>query len=223
MRLLPEHRQELLADWQRLCERLGLAGRACTGVGESLVSAWSRWPRRYHDANHLLACIRHWREFAPRCEDPDAVALALWFHDAVYWPWSKQNERRSADWACRFIRHAGLPEERARELADKVDALIMATQHHSGPPAGDAAWVVDIDLAILGQPPEVYDLFEAGVRSEYRWVPAAAYADGRGRVLQSFLDRPHIYTTEPFRQRYEQAARANMERALTRLQAAPAG
>ncbi|WKB54197.1 HD domain-containing protein [Eleftheria terrae] len=220
MRLLPEQHQELLAEWQALCERLGLAGRASVGVGETLLAAWQRWPRRYHDASHLLACIRHWREAAAQCQDADAVALALWFHDAVYWPWSKHNERRSADWARRFIHHSGLPGPRAQELADRVEALVMATQHHNGALQGDARWVVDIDLAILGQPSEVYDQFEAGVRSEYRWVPAAAYAGGRSRVLRSFLDRPHIYATATFQQRYEQAARANIERALARLQPA---
>ncbi|WP_053014034.1 hypothetical protein [Caldimonas brevitalea] len=218
MRLRTEQQQELLGEWQALCERLGLAGRAGVGVGTALLQAWSRWPRRYHDTRHLLACIRHWREWAGHTEDPDAVALALWFHDAVYWPWARDNERRSADWARRFIVQAGLPASRAGELAERVDRLVMATLHHDGPLEGDARWVVDIDLAILGQAPAVYDGFEAGVRSEYRWVPARAYAHGRSKVLRGFLARPRIYATDVFHQRYEQAARANLERALAALQ-----
>lgn len=220
MRLSPDQHRELLDDWHRLCERLGLAGRAATGVGEALVQAWSRWPRRYHDATHLLACLRHAREVAALCEAPDAVALALWFHDAVYWPWSKTNERRSADWARRFVLGCGLPPGRAQELAARVERHVMATQHHAaGALQGDDRWVVDIDLAILGQPPEVYDAYEQGVRREYRWVPAATYAAARRRVLQGFLDRPRLYATDWFHARLDTPARDNLRRALAALDA----
>jgi predicted metal-dependent HD superfamily phosphohydrolase len=222
MRLSPAQHEELVAHWRALCAQLGLAGAAATGMGETLIHTWSRWPRRYHDATHLLACVRHAGEVAPHCDDPQAVALALWFHDAVYWPWARNNERRSADWARRFILGCGLPGERAGELARRVEQHIMATQHHDGALTGDDRWVVDIDLAILGQPPHVYDLFEEGVRHEYRWVPHSAYVAGRGKVLRSFLDRPRLYATDLFHDRYEATARANLQRALTALQGAGA-
>lgn len=222
MRLSSAQHEELLADWHDLCAQLGLAGTAATGLGATLVHTWSRWPRRYHDATHLLACLRHWHEIAPRCADPPAVALALWFHDAVYWPWAKNNERRSADWARRFILGCGLPPERADELARRVEQHIMATQHHHGDLTGDDRWVVDIDLAILGQPPHIYDLFEEGVRREYRWVPHAAYVAGRSKVLRGFLERPRLYATDWFHERHEAPARANLQRALTVLRGAAA-
>ena len=222
MRLSPAQHEELVSDWHALCVQLGLAGTAAAGLGVSLVHTWNRWPRRYHDATHLLACLRHWHEIAPRCDDPLAVALALWFHDAVYWPWAKNNERRSADWARRFILGSGLPPDRADELARRVEQHIMATQHHHGALAGDDRWVVDIDLAILGQPPHIYDGFEEGVRREYRWVPRAAYVAGRGKVLRGFLERPRLYATDWFHERYEATARANLQRALTALQGAAA-
>ena len=218
MPLTPEQHQELTADWHALCAQLGLDSAVATGFADALIHAWSRWPRRYHDATHLLACIRHWRSVAAQCDDPQAVGLALWFHDAVYWPWSKTNERRSADWARRFILGQGLPPDRARDLADRVDRYIMATQHHDGELHGDERWVVDIDLAILGQPPQVYDAFEQGVRREYRWVPQAAYVAGRSKVLRSFLERPRLYATDWFHHRLDAPARANLGRALASLQ-----
>ena len=64
---------------------------------------WSRWPRAYHDTAHLHACLQHLHavqhDLPGVLHNPAAMALALWFHDAVYWPWSAHNEERSADWA----------------------------------------------------------------------------------------------------------------------------
>ena len=36
-------------------------------------------------------------------------------------------------------------------------------------------------------------------------------------VLQAFLSRPHIYSTDHFRGRYEVSARANLARSIERL------
>ena len=48
-------------------------------------------------------------------------------------------------------------------------------------------------------------------------VPELMYRRGRSEILRGFLNRPSIYQTAWFRQRYENAARANLERALATL------
>lgn len=141
------------------------------------------------------------------------MALALWFHDAVYWPWSAHNEERSADWAARFLRAQTLPAA----LVDTVHQHILDTRHTPGPLTGDAQWVVDIDLAILGQDDKVYRLFERNVRREYFFVRWPRYVAGRSAVLQGFLDRPRIYGTDLFGQRFEVQARTNLTQALNAL------
>lgn len=70
--------------------------------------------------------------------------------------------------------------------------LILATRHDVSPPAGDAALLVDVDLAILGSPAERLDEYERQVRQEYN--------------------------TEHFRSRYEAAARANLTRSIHQLE-----
>ncbi|MBW8722769.1 MAG: hypothetical protein JF626_13170, partial [Polaromonas sp.] len=62
-----------------------------------------------------------------------------------------------------------------------------------------------------------YRQFERDVRSEYRWVRWPRYVKGRSAVLQSFLDRPRIYSTPWFFERYEARARSNLQAALTAL------
>ena len=82
----------------------------------------------------------------------------------------------------------------------------------------DARLVVDIDLSILGQAEQVYDVFERSVREEYKWVPWFLYRRKRIEILRSFLERESIYGTDRFRQRYESGARSNLDRAIRRLE-----
>jgi predicted metal-dependent HD superfamily phosphohydrolase len=96
----------------------------------------------------------------------------------------------------------------------EVEALILATRHTERPTTRDAALLVDADLAILGQPPDVFDVYDGQIRAEYSWVPESEYVAGREAVLRRFLDRDSIFTTEVFRARYETQARENLARAL---------
>ena len=104
-------------------------------------------------------------------------------------------------------------------MAQQVEQHILATRHQAIPGLGDAQGVVDIDLAILGQNEAVYQQFEKDVRSEYRWVRWSRYVKGRSAVLQSFMDRPRVYSTPYFFERYEAAARCNWQRAIAALTA----
>jgi len=150
---------------------------------------------------------------APLAQRPGEVELGLWFHDAVYRTWKKDNELRSAQWAKEFLTACGAPGE----VGARMHALVMATCHVSDELHGDAALIVDIDLSILGEPPEIYDAFERNVRKEYWWVPRRRFAAARSSVLRSFLSRPTIYHWPLLRERYEAPARANLERALAAL------
>ncbi|ABM31754.1 hypothetical protein QRO08_19060 [Paracidovorax citrulli] len=217
-------RRALLSRWDALGAALSRQGPAWTAEGRRLLRHWSFWPRAYHDTHHLQACLDHWdaarnpaghgpgAETATEAmDDPRTVALALWFHDAVYWPWSGRNEERSARWARRFLQGQGLPAD----TVSTVERHILATCHgHASAVTGDDRWVVDIDLAILGQPPAVYAAFERNVRREYRFVRWPRYRAGRCAILRSFLERPALYDTEWFRSRYEAQARANLAHAL---------
>ncbi|HEX5888694.1 MAG TPA: hypothetical protein VFY61_08325 [Pyrinomonadaceae bacterium] len=55
------------------------------------------------------------------------------------------------------------------------------------------------------------------VREEYAWVPESLYRKARRQILQHFLDRERIYSTEYFQTEYETRARENINRSLSRL------
>ena len=81
----------------------------------------------------------------------------------------------------------------------------------------DAQLLVDIDLAILGSPPERFERYDQDVRKEYAWVPGFRFQDKRAQVLQGFLDRPRLYHGEAAADLLEGQARINLGAALSRL------
>ncbi|HEY4211335.1 MAG TPA: hypothetical protein VGM84_07625 [Steroidobacteraceae bacterium] len=200
--------------WNQVCSALALTD-ASTEY-DRLVKAWGRWNRHYHTLDHLNTCLVELDATRELATDPAEVEVALWFHDAVYRTYRRNNETRSAAWAAEFLeRHSA-----TADAANRVRNLVLATRHEPGPLAGDAALVVDIDLSILGQPPDVYHEFERNVRREYAWVPRGHYAKSRTAVLRSFLVRSSVYCWPRFRERYEAAARDNVRRAIAGLMTA---
>jgi predicted metal-dependent HD superfamily phosphohydrolase len=92
----------------------------------------------------------------------------------------------------------------------------MATRHEAVPQTRDERVLIDVDLWILGAPEKRFDEYERQVREEYGWVPGLIYRRKRRAILESFVARPTIYSTERFIERYEQQARANLARSLAR-------
>ena len=178
-----------------------------------LQQAWSERHRRYHDLVHLRECLALWTIWKSRCDRPEEVALALWFHDAVYGTSFKDNELQSASWAARSLGQAGV----ASEIAQRVFDLVMATCHDAEPEERDAQLLVDIDLSILGSSPARFEAYDRDIRLEYEAVPKAKYRDGRRRVLEGFVNRESIYRTDVARQLLEGQARINLRDALDRL------
>jgi predicted metal-dependent HD superfamily phosphohydrolase len=171
---------------------------------DALVARYSEPHRHYHTLQHLEECFAALDEIVHLGEHPADVELALWFHDAIYDPRRSDNEERSAEWA----RSVG---------GEQVAQLVMVTRHEAVPVSRNEKVLVDVDLWILGAPEKRFEEYELQVREEYAWVPRPIYRRKRREILEGFLARRAIYSTEPFIQRYEPRARANLARSLARL------
>ncbi|WP_309043847.1 HD domain-containing protein [Marinobacter sediminicola] len=181
---------------------------------DSLINAYSEKGRHYHTLEHVSACLRHLDNCSAKIEHPREVELALWFHDAIYKPLSSKNELESADWAASFLAESGA----SAEEIDRVHRLIIVTEHDVPTQSRDESILVDIDLSILGAAPERYEIFEQGVRKEYRLVPAFIYRKKRAAVLRGFIERPQIYTSGIFPEASERQARENLSNAVSKLE-----
>jgi predicted metal-dependent HD superfamily phosphohydrolase len=178
-----------------------------------LLAGYTEPQRAYHTLQHLAECFAAFDNSRGMAERPGEVAIALWFHDAIYDSHTSDNEARSAAWAEAVVLAAG----GGREVGSRVRDLILATRHLEAPGPGDQALLADIDLAILGADADRFDEYEAQIRREYAWVPESVYRAERARFLAGFLARPRIYTTSYFSEHLESRARANLRQLISRL------
>jgi predicted metal-dependent HD superfamily phosphohydrolase len=212
----PERLDPLRRGWAKLLERYGVAPADADPVFDVLVAAYTAPDRHYHNLDHVADVLRVVSRLTGLADDPSALQLAVWFHDAVYDPRAKDNEDRSADLAVTLLGPVGVP----RSDLERVGRLVRATAHLAGSePAGDreTAILLDADLAIFGASPERYQRYAAAIRREYAWVPEADYRAGRSRVLSHFLARPRIFRTDAMFAEGEAAARANLRAEVAAL------
>ena len=200
--------------WQELVSRVSGAQVVDDSLFDRLLTAYTEPHRAYHNQRHVSDCLRALDDAVADIVKLDEVELALWFHDVVYDTQATDNEAMSADWARDVLQ--GL--ECSTETVERVVANVTATAHQSEPAGPDQKLTVDIDLSILGRPPEDCDQFEAAIRREYDWVPSDVFNATRISILESFLDRDRIYSTEYFANRLERRARENLRRAIETLQ-----
>lgn len=180
---------------------------------DALHQLYSQPHRAYHNLAHVQDCLAQLDACGVVPVDADAVRLALWLHDVIYEIGATDNEEQSAAWAT-----AALTRGRASaNLIETVADLILATKHPSTPQTTDAALVVDIDLSILGRERTAFTIYERNIREEYKSVPLQRYRRGRAAILQSFLDRPSIFLTEAFRDKFEARARENLAWSIARM------
>jgi len=189
-----------------LAERWPLPDRV--PLRDDLLAAWDR--DGYHDLRHLEEVLDRLDVLASAGAgfDPTVVALAAWFHDAVY-DGADDDEERSALWA-----EDALPPA----YADEVARLVRMTVEHR-PAADDPAGAAlsDADLGILAAPRERYDAYVAGVRADFAHVDDEDFRAGRAAVLRDLVGRAHLFSTPQARELWEDAARANLERELAGL------
>lgn len=204
---------ELKQRFAGLLQRLGLES-SFEEVYALLVEGYSQPWRHYHALNHIRACLDRLDEVRDSLGDPDAVELALWFHDAVYQPTAADNELRSA---LLFDKVLGVSMPTPR--ADRIHAMIMATVHPSTPEDNDGRFLVDIDLSSFALPREEFLRDTVLLRKESARLTDAQFQHGMLTFFKKMLARPTIYLTDYFRAECEEQARTNLSDKVRELEA----
>ena len=192
-----------------------LAGDSPTSRTEwaAVVGAWSEPHRHYHGLAHLAAVLGLVGELSGAATDPDAVALAAWYHDIAYDPEREDNEQVSADRARAGLRGL-VPEDRVDEVARLV---LLTAGHDAGPGDVNGAVLCDADLAVLAGPPDAYAAYASAVREEYGHLSDEEFTAGRIAVLERLLALPQLYRLPAVADEWTPRARANLTAELTLL------
>lgn len=168
------------------------------------------------------------------------LELAWWCHDAIYEIGVPGNEDRSAaflrEMALRVIGDphplgawGGVGDDPDRDDFIVFAASLIRATTHAPLPAVEPGlvtsrdherrateWFLDIDLSILGQPADVFDAYERGIRLEYQTVAPELFVARRTEILAEILARG-VYYTDVFRWKYLAQAEVNLLRSIRRL------
>lgn len=215
-------RRTLLTAWNKT-----LPGQE--NLGQELLERWEEPHRAYHNSAHLLEMLGHLTVLYGG-NYPRVLALAAWFHDAIYQAQPGKDEEESAQLATKALTPLTSRGPLKTGEVEAVVALIGATVGHTvenvletlgalGLGQEDAARFLDADLAILAAERPRYRRYCAGVRSEYAQVPEQAFREGRARVLRDFLSRDRLFRSAQGQASFEAAARQNTEEELKELEA----
>lgn len=199
--------------WRDLVAKYSGNDKLRSAIWDEIETAYTHKSRYYHNFDHLEHMMAWVRQYESEIVDVDTVLFAIYYHDIVYNIASQDNELKSAELAVNRLQSLAVPDEQV----ERCRKQIMATKDHHFCDDQDAQYLVDIDLAILGEEQDLYDAYTKKIRKEYQVYPFFLYKQGRKKVLEHFLKMDRIYKTEALYNCLEEQARSNLLREFNRL------
>lgn len=196
---------ELKCRWNDLLKDYDSDRQVSRLLIEEIISAYSESHRYYHTLSHLSQLFKE----MDLCEAVTSEMLwAVWYHDFVYKPGSKENEKKSAIQAEKSMQKLGVTQS----SINKVVALILATETHQIE-ADDIETQIflDADMAIIGSDEVSYRKYCKAIRREHSNIPSFLFKRGRKKFLLSVLKKKVIFKSSFFNKKYEIMARKNIE------------
>ena len=187
---------------------------------QDIAVRYNETQRAYHSLQHIQQLFLQFEQIKHQLHEPHIIALALYYHDVIYDPRRSDNELKSAEYMVEALRCY-----LSAEQCQHIYALIMITATHElhecldKDTVSDAAYLLDMDLSILGTPWSEYEVYAQAVRQEYRHIANEDYRTGRIAVLKKLLAHPVLYLTAYYHNYFEVQARDNIKREISLLHA----
>lgn len=205
------NRQATRQRFQTIWERTSCSDGGA-GIGRDLFRRYAETKRFYHTIDHIDYCLEVYDKVRDHCLNPDAVELAIWFHDVIYDFPVEDNERLSAEYFLEVSR-GRLPESLRQMVFDQV----IVTDHRSLPSDPDQKILIDIDLSSFGRHWDQFVYDGLNVRKEMDYLSDDEFYSRQIMFMKSLLARQHFYATDWFRRHFESTARENLNRYLESL------
>jgi len=199
--------------WNNLASKFTGDNDLINELLSEIETSYTSPPRYYHNFCHLEKMIRMALLHTNRLLDPDTIMFSIFYHDLVYDPQRNDNEQNSAVMAQKALLKMGVPGNQIMKCQNQI----LATKDHNTRDDNDTNYLIDFDLAILGDSPENYRGYSRNIRKEYHMFNNLLYNKGRSKVIRHFLERKRIYNTGWFNENYELQARENLKTELETL------
>ncbi|MFC4687128.1 hypothetical protein ACFO4P_09305 [Epilithonimonas pallida] len=181
-----------------------------TDYWQEIEKSYSQKSRKYHNLIHLENMILELENVKDEISDYDSLLFSIFYHDIIYKATSKDNEEKSAEKAKIKLEKLNVPQEKITRIYNQI----LATKSHKKSEDSDINFLLDADLAILGQDWKIYENYTQQIRKEYSIYPDFMYKPGRKKILTHFLEFEEIFKTDYFKGKYEEKARENIQREL---------
>jgi predicted metal-dependent HD superfamily phosphohydrolase len=177
--------------------------------------------RAYHNINHVISCLDELDQLEKAIEyfeipvDFHVVKLALWYHDV------QPDEESSIGYFYEDFEDnvaSCVSSDTCFLETVNLESLIRATKTDFQPTNILHKYMKDIDSSILGKSFDVFRDYEDNIRKEHLNYDEATFCSGRLKILRPFVDRPKIYYTNYFSDRYESQARINLKASIEKLE-----
>jgi len=176
------------------------------GLWQELSRAYQSPKRHYHTLGHLDEILQQLEPVKTEIDNWTSLIFAIAYHDIVYSVRKTDNEERSAELAVNRLKSLDVENISIQLCHDQI----MATKTHRAAGQRDTEYFIDADMAILGASPERYQLYAGQIRKEYAIYPDFLYRRGRKKMIEDFLSRPRLFTTDHFEKLFGGNARANL-------------
>lgn len=206
---------ELHSKWHDLALTYGASATQAELLWKAIETHYSQKHRHYHNLSHISNLL----ELADSCKQDivnyNAFQLAIWYHDIIYSATKTDNEAQSALYAETQLNTLNIDTE----TINTIKILINSTKKHEIilTETNDNAYLLDMDLSVLGSSWENYHKYLKNIRKEYAIFPNFMYRKGRKKVLQQFLERDTLYFTAHFQTKFEAKARENLKKEIDLL------
>jgi predicted metal-dependent HD superfamily phosphohydrolase len=197
----------LQITFENLCSAYTADKSRVTSLWAEVEKRYNAKGRYYHNLVHLENLLAQLSVVQAHIKDWNTLLFSLFYHDIIYEVLKSDNEEKSAALAVARMGELSLPES----SAERCRHQILATKKHQNDSDSDTNYFTDADLSVLGQEWDIYWEYAQNVRKEYAIYPDLLYKPGRKKVLKHFLDKPRIYHTPHFFEKYEEQAKANLE------------
>ncbi|QRM88591.1 hypothetical protein FG167_04900 [Lacinutrix sp. WUR7] len=205
----------LQKEWGKLASKYTEDKSTIEDYWNEINKQYSLNSRHYHNLSHLYNMLNQLENYTDEIMHLDSLKFAIWYHDIIYKSSKKDNEEKSALFAKKRLKHLNI-DDKSIEIVQK---LIISTKKHEIilPNNNDNAYLLDLDLSILGTDHKKYQSYIQNIRKEYKIYPDFMYKPGRKKVLNHFLERETLYFTDTFKNKYEVQARLNIKNEIDLL------
>lgn len=165
--------------------------------------------RYYHNINHIMDCLGELELVSfINSNQRDIIETAVWYHDAIYNPYSSLNEENSLK-----LFQVGIGYDTNKNIL--VESAILATKYHleyqplNKPLTTEV--MLDIDLSGFGKDWITCRAHADNIRKEYYRTNDTDFYTGRLNFLETINQRESLYYTDFFKNKYHEQSKINIK------------